>query len=83
MTGKTWLFCITVLLLCLRWLFWRFREQQVLERELAVSKREEHTQGQQAVLKQLQLDLLQQYNAVVAELPKVEDRLVVRLVWQQ
>ncbi|DBA75526.1 hypothetical protein WJX79_007572 [Trebouxia sp. C0005] len=51
------------------------REQQVLERELAVSKREEHTQGQQAVLKQLQLDLLQQYNAVVAELPKVEDRL--------
>lgn len=51
------------------------REQQVLERELAVSKREEHTQGQQAVLKQLQLDLLQQYNAVVAELPNVEDRL--------
>ncbi|DBA80496.1 hypothetical protein WJX77_011409 [Trebouxia sp. C0004] len=51
------------------------REQQVLMRELAVSKREEHTQGQQAVLKQLQLHLLQQYNAVVAELPKVEDRL--------
>lgn len=63
-------------------MFWPCREQQVLERELAVSKREEHTQGQQAVLKQLQLDLLQQYNAVVAELPKVEDRLVVCLVQQ-
>ena len=55
------------------------REQQVLDRELAVSKHEDELQTQQAVFRQLQLDLLQQYNAVVAALPRVEDRLVSRV----
>ena len=50
------------------------RERQLFEREDAVKQQADCILGQQATLQQLQIELLDQYNAVVASLPRLDDR---------
>lgn len=50
------------------------REVQMLEREAAVKQQERALQSQQTALQQLQIELMNQYNTVLAGLPSLEDR---------
>lgn len=50
------------------------RERQVSEREFTLKQQTDQILGQQGSLQQLQTELMDQYNAVVASLPRLEDR---------
>ena len=56
------------------------REHLVLQREVAASQQEDSLLAQHKTLQQLQLELMDQYNAVVASLPSMEDRYVACIV---
>ncbi|KAL3145746.1 hypothetical protein ABBQ38_015126 [Trebouxia sp. C0009 RCD-2024] len=51
------------------------RERQVVRKEVAVKQQADQIAEQHAVVQQLQIELLNQYNTVVASLPRLEDRL--------
>ena len=50
------------------------RQRQVSDREDAVKEQADNILGQQTTLRQLQAELLDQYNTVVASLPGLDDR---------
>lgn len=50
------------------------REHRVSEREDAVKQQADCIFGQQATLQQLRIELLDQYNDVVASIPTLDDR---------
>lgn len=50
------------------------REREVLERESAIKQQELQIHADSMTLRQLQTELLDQYNTVIASLPRMEDR---------
>ncbi|KAL3156076.1 hypothetical protein ABBQ32_013064 [Trebouxia sp. C0010 RCD-2024] len=51
------------------------REHQVVRKEVTIKQQADQVAEQHAIVQQLQIELLNQYNTVVASLPRLEDRL--------
>ena len=50
------------------------RERRLVDQELLVKAKEEELQREKASVEHLHQDMLQQYNAILASLPNLEDR---------
>ena len=50
------------------------RERQVLLKEITIKQQADQIIEQRAIVQQLQIELLNEYNTVVASLPRLEDR---------